>query len=213
MAFRGWPPAAIEFFAGLEADNSRRYWQANSEVYHSAVRAPMEALLADLAAEHGEGKVFRPNRDVRFSRDKSPYKTNIAAVLDGGGYVQLSAAGLSVGRGYYLLERDQLERYRQAVDDDATGVELARIVAGLRAGGMSVTAHDVLKTAPRGVRKDHPRIELLRHKGLIGWKEWPPGPWLATAEAGERVEGVLRAARPLSAWLDRHVGPPAAPTR
>src|SRR3954451_9103578 len=86
MAFRGWPMAAIDFFDGLEEDNSREYWLTHKAVYDEAVRAPMEELLAELADEFGESKIFRPNRDVRFSADKSPYKTNIAATL-GDGYV------------------------------------------------------------------------------------------------------------------------------
>jgi uncharacterized protein (DUF2461 family) len=93
-AFNGWKVEALEFFEGLEADNSKAYWQRNKDVYETLVRAPMEALLAELEQRWGEGRIFRPHRDVRFSRDKSPYKTNIAAVL-GDGYVQLDKDGLA----------------------------------------------------------------------------------------------------------------------
>ena len=92
MTFRGWPVEALEFFEGLEADNSKAYWQANKTVYETVVRAPMEELIVELEPEWGEGRIFRPYRDVRFSADKSPYKTNIAAML-GDGYVQLNATG------------------------------------------------------------------------------------------------------------------------
>src|ERR1051325_11582899 len=84
MAFRGWPAEALEFYEGLEADNSRTYWLAHKDVYDKQVQAPMADLLADLAAEFGVGKIFRPNRDVRFSADKSPYKTAIGAQLERG---------------------------------------------------------------------------------------------------------------------------------
>src|SRR6187397_607378 len=103
MAFRGWPAEAIEFYEGLEADNSKAYWQDHKTVYEEKVRGPMEALLRELAPEFGEGKIFRPYRDVRFSRDKSPYKTNIAATVSEGGYISFSADGLGVGTGYYMM--------------------------------------------------------------------------------------------------------------
>jgi uncharacterized protein (TIGR02453 family) len=206
MAFRGWPAEALEFFEGLEADNSKTYWQENRNVYDTAVRAPMEALLEELAPEWGDGRIFRPYRDIRFSADKSPYKTNIAAVV-GDGYVQLTAEGLGAGRGMYEMAPDQLERYRKAVAEDRSGVQLAALVREARAAGLDVTAHDVLKTAPRGYPRDHPRIELLRHKGLIAWREWPAGPWLGTRGAKDRLVEFFRRSQPISDWLGAHVGP------
>lgn len=206
MAFRGWPAEALEFYEGLAADNSKNYWQAHKTAYDECVLRPMLELLAELDAEFGAGKVFRPYRDVRFSADKSPYKTAIGATLARGGYVQLSADGLAVGCGMYHLEPDELARFRDAVSDDATGRRLETIVAELRAAGVDVTARDVLKTAPRGYPKDHPRVELLRHKGLVAWKQWPVARWLGTAKAKDRVVDVLRAAGPLNDWLVKNVG-------
>ncbi|HEX4162146.1 MAG TPA: DUF2461 family protein, partial [Acidimicrobiales bacterium] len=75
MTFKGWPETALAFYEGLEADNSKTYWLDHKEVYERDVKAPMDALLAELTAEFGEPKLFRPYRDTRFSRDKSPYKT------------------------------------------------------------------------------------------------------------------------------------------
>lgn len=109
MAFRGWPVEGVEFFEGLAADNSKASWQEHKSVYEECVRAPMDALLADLESEFGEGRVFRPYRDVRFSRDKSPYKTSIAATLAEGGYIEMSADGLGAGCGLYHPASDQLE--------------------------------------------------------------------------------------------------------
>jgi uncharacterized protein (TIGR02453 family) len=205
MAFRGWPAEALEFFEGLEADNSKTYWQQNREVYDRLVRTPMQELLDELAPEWGQGRIFRPYRDIRFSADKSLYKTNIAAVV-GDGYVQLTADGLGAGCGMYEMAPDQLDRYRKAVAADRSGVELATLVAAARAAGLEVTGHDVLKTAPRGYPKDHPRIELLRHKGLITWREWPAGAWLGTRRAKDRVVEFFRQSRPISEWLGTHVG-------
>ena len=211
MAFRGWKPQAIEFYEGLEADNSKTYWQAHKADYDALVLRPMEELLDELAPEFGEGRIFRPYRDVRFSADKSPYKTNIAAGMGGVGYLQLSADGLMAGSGYWMMAADQLERYRAAVAGDRTGAALDKITAAARKAGLQVTAHESLKSAPRGYPKDHPRIELLRLKGLITWREWPPAAWLGTAKAKDRVVEFLRASAPLRKWLDDQVGESTLP--
>jgi uncharacterized protein (TIGR02453 family) len=212
MAFRGWPVEALEFYEDLEADNSKTYWQRNREVYEGTVRPPMEELLEELAPEFGEGRLFRPYRDIRFSSDKSPYKTHIGAMI-GDGYVQLSADGLAAGCGMWEMAPDQLERFREAVDRDRSGGELVDLVVAARAAGLAVTGREILKTAPRGYPKDHPRIELLRYKGLVTWREWPAGAWLGTRRAKDRVVEFLRRSGPLSEWLRTHVGPSSLPER
>jgi uncharacterized protein (TIGR02453 family) len=210
VEFRGWPVEALEFFEGLEADNSKAYWLKNKSVYETAVRAPMEALIAELAPKWGDGRVIRPYRDIRFSADKSPYKTYIAATA-GDGYIHLTSEAFGVGSGMYEMASDQLERYRQAVVDERAGKKLARVVAEARSSGLEATGHEILKAAPRGYPKDHPRIELLRYKGVIAWQEWPTGAWLGTRRAKDRVEKFLQLAKPLNAWLREHVGPTTAP--
>ena len=205
MTFRGWRVEAVEFYEGLQADNSKVYWQEHKAVYERDVRGPMEQLLAELADEFGAGKLFRPYRDVRFSADKTPYKTNCAATL-GTGYISFSADGLSTGAGLYMPDPAALQRYRTAVTREKSGTELAEIVAALHKSGYQTMAHEVLKTTPRGIAKDHPRIDLLRHKGIAMMKTWPVGAWLGTAKAKERVVTALRAAAPLGEWLTRNVG-------
>lgn len=207
MGFSGWPERAFEFYEGLEADNSKAYWTAHRAVYDADVLAPMEALLKELADEFGDGKLFRPYRDVRFSADKSPYKTAIGATLASGGYVHLSADGLGVAVGYHMMAPDQLARYRKAVAEDVTGEQLRRVIAEVEGHGLDVVGEDPLKSAPRGFAKDHPRIDLLRYKGLITWQEWPTEPWMHSAKAKTRIVKHLRDARPLQAWLDDRVGP------
>jgi uncharacterized protein (TIGR02453 family) len=205
VTFRGWPSEALEFYEGLSADNSKAYWTAHLAFYEEQVRGPMEELLAALEPEFGSGKIFRPYRDVRFSKDKSPYKNHLAAWLAEGGYVQLSAEGLAAGSGMYQMSPEQLERYRRAVADDSTGEELTGLIATIERAGLGVLGHGSLKTAPRGYPKDHPRLELLRHKGLVAWKEWEPAVWLGTAAAKNRLAGFLRTSRPLRDWLETHV--------
>jgi uncharacterized protein (TIGR02453 family) len=208
MSFSGWPEEALDFYEGLEADNSKTYWTSQKAVYDQKVLGPMNELLGELGPEFGEGKVFRPYRDVRFSKDKSPYKTAIGAHA-GDGYIQLSAGGLAAGSGMYVMAPDQVERYRAAVATDSSGGELEQIIAVLQKQDIDVNGRDSLKTAPRGYPSDHPRAELLRHKGLVAWKEWPVEPWLATPAAKNEVAEFLIATRPLGRWLTVHVGPTA----
>ena len=211
MAFSGWPAEALDFYEGLAADNSRSYWTRHKQVYEQQVLRPMTELVEELAPEFGEPKLFRPYRDIRFSKDKSPYKTQIAATV-GSGYVRLSADGLAAGAGLPHLTAGQLDRYRRAVAGEP-GAALDRLIAELARQEISVVGMDELKTAPRGYPPDHPRIGLLRWKGLIAWKDWPVEPWLGTPAAKDRVVAVFTATRPLSDWLDTHVGPPELPAR
>jgi uncharacterized protein (TIGR02453 family) len=210
MRFGGWPKSAITWFEGIENDNSKSYWTANRHIYDQDVRGPIEALLADLADEFGEGHVFRPYRDVRFSADKSPYKTNCYAVAspDGiiGFYVGVSADGLMAATGYYELHRDQLDRYRAAVADKLSGSQVEKIVDDLEQAGYEISG-EALKTAPRGYPKDHPRIRLLRHKSLYFWRREPPGGLMHTPEALDWVAETWRTGEPLNRWLARYVGP------
>lgn len=207
MAFGGWSDEALQFYEGLEADNSKSYWSSNKALYTEQVLRPMEELAELLAAEFGEPKIFRPYRDIRFSPDKTPYKIHIGAVLGGTGYVQFSADGLAAGAGMWHMEPDRLARYRAAVADDASGAELESIVADLEKAGIEIHGHQALKSAPRGYPADHPRIGLLRYKGLTSWQGWPPEPWLHSAEAADRVAGFLRASADLCSWLTARTGP------
>jgi uncharacterized protein (TIGR02453 family) len=210
MAFEGFGDEALQFYEGLEADNSKAYWTDHRQVWEAEVRAPMLALLDELAPEFGRAHLFRPNRDIRFSADKSPYKTAIGATTEDGGYVQLSARGLFVAAGYWQTAGDQVARFRAAVVDDHAGPALANLVGGLEAQGYEISGTQ-LKTSPRGYDPDHPRLGLLRHKTLTAHREFGAPPWLSTPAALDRVAQAWRAMRPLSEWLERHVGPSTQP--
>ena len=215
MAFRGWPAEAISFYADLEADNTKAFWEAHRATYDSAVKAPFAALSEEVAEEFGPLHLFRPHRDVRFSKDKSPYKTAAGAVAEGEGgarfYVQIGSEGLYVGSGYHHLAPDQLERWRQAVADDGSGPVIAAAVDEVRDRGLEVGARETLVRAPRGHPKDHPRIELLRMKGCHAGRTFPPRRWLSTRAALDRVVDTWREAEPLTRLLDLHVGPSHLP--
>ena len=204
MAFTGFPNEAFEFYEQLEADNSKAFWQSHKDVYERACRRPMEELFAALETDYGgSAKIFRPNRDVRFSADKSPYKTQIAGHNEKA-YIALSADGLYVGGGGYMWEPPALARYRAAVDDDKAGPDLEKIVAALEKKGYEIGG-EALKLAPRGFSNDHPRIRLLRNKGLHAGQQFPPEPWLSTKAALTRVKKVIAGLDPLHAWIDTHM--------
>jgi uncharacterized protein (TIGR02453 family) len=206
MAFSGWPEEALDFYDGLAADNTKTYWTEHKALYTGKILDPMTELTEELAAEFGEPKIFRPYRDVRFSADKTPYKTHIGVVVGGTGYVQLSAEGLAAGAGMWQLSPEQLARYRAAVAHDRLGAELEEIIAAIEKAGIGVHGHGVLKSAPRGYPPDHPRIGLLRNKGLTAWRQWPVEPWLETASAKDRLVSFFRTSLPLTSWLNTHAG-------
>nr|WP_246214327.1 DUF2461 domain-containing protein [Modestobacter muralis] len=204
------------FYEGLEADNSKTFWTEHRSDYETYVRAPVQALTEDLTAEFGTPKLFRPYRDVRFSHDKTPYKTHQGAVLhrDGVGagslYVQVSADGLLVSGGCWRLQPDQVERYRRAVADDVQGARLEQEVQRLRAAGFSIDGEQLVR-APRGHAVDHPRIGLLRHKSLHASQSWTPADWMQDRVALDRVRDAWRQFTDLNRWLADNVGATTAP--
>jgi uncharacterized protein (TIGR02453 family) len=207
-AFRGWREECQRFFIGLELDNSKRYFELNRQIYQDAVKGPMVALMDSLAEEYGPVKIFRPNRDLRFSSDKSPYKTNIAGyagTAGRGGYLSLDARGLSVAAGRYELTPQQLNKYRKRVGAESTGPALAAIVDRLEKAGYGI-AGETLKRVPAGWPQDHPRARLLRHKVLYIHKNFGLQPWLGSSAARKHIVRVWGDAEPLNDWLKRHTG-------
>ncbi|SEG93789.1 TIGR02453 family protein [Nonomuraea solani] len=216
MGFTGFPDEAFLYYEGLEADNSKAYFAQHKQLYEEAVRAPMLALIDELAGEFGQAQLFRPYRDVRFAKDKSPYKTHQGAFIDHepgiGLYVELSAAGLFTAGGIYTQAPDQVARFRAAVDEDLTGKPLEAVTDALAAAGYELGG-ERLKTKPRGFDVEHPRIELLRHKSLYAGMRFEPQEWVHTAEVRDRVAETWRAFGPLIEWLTTHVRGSELPRR
>ena len=205
-AFAGWKGDFRGFFLGLRANNNKAWFDAHRKAYETEVRAPMVALLADLEPEFGPvHRLSRPNRDIRFSADKSPYKLNVYADLERGGYVALDAESLVAAGGRYMVDDVQLKRLREAVAAERSGSELVRIVDALRRKGYDVDGKE-LKRVPAPWPQDHPRADLLKHKRLIYWRRWPVGPWIATAKPRQMVAAAWRDGAELNAWLERHLG-------
>ncbi len=170
--------------------------------YEVEVRRPMEELAAELQPTLGPSKIFRINRDIRFSADKSPYKTNVAAVV-GRVYIHLDARMFYMATGAHHPDTGWLRRYREAAAGPA-GDELARRVEDMRAAGLSVGGNE-MKTAPRGYGADHPRIELLRWREVGAGRQFELGPWIATPAVRDRVLETWEAMCPLADWLTEHV--------
>lgn len=203
--FQGWKGDFQGFFLGLRMNNNKAWFDAHRKQYEAEVKAPMLALLSDLEAEFGPPhRVSRPNRDIRFSADKSPYKLNIYADCERGGYVALDAEGLVAAGGRYMVDDDQLKRLRESVAADRSGKELVAVVADLRRKGYDVEGQE-LKRVPAPYPQDHPRGEFLKHKRLIYWKRWPVESWIATPKARDKVAQVWRDGAALDAWCSRHM--------
>ena len=213
--FDGWPVEAPALLAEIVADNRADRWPELRERHAALVRGPTRALAAELAAEFGPVRVFRPHVTRRFRPDAPPLRVDTGGVARSSGGsslgVVLSAVALTVAVGHWRFDRDQRTSYRAAVDAAASGVELAGLLRRLTADGFPPDPEGELRTTPRGWRADHPRIELARRHGLQVVRRWDLGPWVSTPEPLERVRSSWRAAAPLVRWLDTYVGPAASP--
>ena len=201
MALSGFTTGATTFFDELADNNNRAFFTEHRDTYDRAIRQPLEDLLGYAQDHYGAGRVTRPNRDVRFSKDKSPYKANAAmwAGEVGGVYLSVSAKGIEVGGGLYDPSRDQLERARQAIaDQPRAAAELEKIRGSLVDVGFEF-AGPFLTTAPRGYDKDHPHIELLRFKHYAALTTLP-----ITAKPA-RILNAWSQVEPLISWVDARV--------
>jgi uncharacterized protein (TIGR02453 family) len=220
--FEGFADASGKFFKALAKKNEREWFLAHKAEFEEGWNAPMKALLADVRAaidrayahcDLGEPKVFRIFRDVRFSKDKSPYKTHI------GGFIPLARQGrkttdlpmalyFHVGAketfgaaGHYIMEPDSLAKFRTAVADDKRGKELEKLLAGLDKKGFPADDHEGFKRVPKGFAADHPRAELLKRKGLV--VEFPklPAGILTSPKLTGWLAGACKTSAPLVEWL------------
>ena len=215
--FAGFGADATAFFAGLEADNSKAYFDARRDMYERAIRAPLEHLVEEARGQYGTyAKVFRANRDLRFSADKRPYRTDaVGGVADERtrviSYVRLDRDGLVAGAGWLHPDREQLMRARAVIAGDAAAArELQAALDGLAASGFACDG-DPLRTAPKGYPRDHPAVGLLRRRRFTAERRFTSPDDLADpARARDAVFGSWDAARPLTRWLaSRASGAPA----
>jgi len=219
--FEGWPAEATALLADIAADNRADRWPELREGHAALVRGPTLALAAELEAEFGPVRVFRPHATRRFRPDAPPLRTDTGGVATSPGgcgmAVVLSVDAFTVTVGHWRFDAGQRRRYRAAVDDVEAGETLAGLLRRLAASGLPADPEGELQILPRGWKPDHPRVWLAARRGLQVVRRWELGPWVATPEPLERVRSAWRAAAPLVEWLDTHVGPalprPAPPPR
>jgi uncharacterized protein (TIGR02453 family) len=223
--FTGFDRDALQFFHELAVEMNREWFAANKQRYLVQWVQPMTALLAEVRARLapsyapirvGAPGLFRIHRDTRFSTDKTPYKTHIAARLplharlpiDGGCsalFFELGVDDEYAGAGTYFFDREQLVRWRKLVAADRAGRAVATLIDKLRSAGYRVGGHDDYKRVPAGFAPDHPRAALLKLRGLtVAFPAIPPGLVHRRALIGWLVKHC-RATAPLASWLYRHV--------
>jgi uncharacterized protein (TIGR02453 family) len=219
--FDGFADRDARFFRALAKNQKRDWFEVHRREYEEGWLAPMKALLADvreridrLYPRHpiGAPKVFRIYRDVRFSKDKSPYKTHIGGYLaiEGAGaapaapvalYLHVGAKEVFVGAGHYMMDAAQLARFRHDVLDDARGGALAAILRKLERAGFSIDSREELQRVPRGFDASHPRADLLRRKGLfVGFPELPRA-LLVDRKLVDWIAGHVKRTVPFVEWL------------
>ena len=216
-SFAGFGARATAWFAGLERDNSREYFERNRIIYDQHIKAPLLLLLEELKLRRGPRltiRLFRQHRDTRFSKDKAPYKITSYGVLadpssEDGAYVELSSKGLYAGRGNAKMARDQLARFRAAVLSEESGPALGNALAEVRKSGLTVGGA-TLEKGPRGFGA-HPRAILLRHDSLVAGAGLSARPVLRSRGVIDWVDATWTAAAPLAHWLAKHVGPSDIP--
>ncbi|HEY4016697.1 MAG TPA: DUF2461 domain-containing protein [Polyangiaceae bacterium] len=222
IGFEGFADGDGKFFKALSKHNDREWFQSHKAEFEAGWNAPMRSLLTDVRAaidgayphaDLGEPKVFRIFRDVRFSKDKSPYKTHI------GGYIPMRRAAKTatdlpmalyfhVGQkevfgaaGHYMMEPESLARFRAAVADAVRGAELERILTKLEKKGFTSDSHERLKRIPKGFDPDHPRAEVLKRKGLVVSFPALPRALLPTPKLTKWLARECKTAAPLVEWL------------
>lgn len=201
--FTGFPPDAFRFFATLAKNNNREWFQAHKDVYERACRAPMKALMAALDPPLGAGWLSRINNDMRFQKDRAPYKTRIDAGVKGH-YVSVGAHGMYVGTGLYKPEPAALRQLREAIAADVSGKKLQAIVTALRRKGYTVSTHELSAGPPRGYAAAHPRIDLLKMKDIHAGRTFEPAV-LSTPKALAQVRKAMADLAPFSNWLKTYV--------
>jgi len=209
-----WPPEALDFLRDLEDNNDRDWFKANRGRYDAHLLEPGRELAGRLT-DLGEAHFFRPYNDTRFHL-RPPIKEQFGIAIGYGGaggyYVELSLDGLLVAAGLHQPASDQVERFRAAIDDGRRAAAFERAVETAGAAGLAVPDPE-LKRAPRGYSPDHPRIDRLRMKELTVYRRHPLEPWLHEPTCDDLIRTELDGARPLVAWLGKHVGPSQRPRR
>jgi uncharacterized protein (TIGR02453 family) len=221
MGFQGFDRTAPQFFHELSIEMNKKWFEANKQRYVDQWVTPLTELLADISTKLAKTyapmklappKLFRIYRDTRFSKDKAPYKTHVAGVIQFAGkassmpmYVHIGVDEEFVGVGTYFFEDKQLAKWRKLVAADKTGKAITAIVTKLRKAGYEVDGHESYKKVPKPYAEDHPRAELLKLRGLTGgFPEIPKG-MLHQAKLVDWLVEHGKATAPLVTWLANNI--------
>jgi uncharacterized protein (TIGR02453 family) len=225
--FEGFADTKLTFFRKLAKNQDRDWFGEHKSEYEDGWRAPMEAFLAEARErlddayphlELGEPRVLRIYRDVRFSKDKTPYKTSVAGGVPlkisgkggSGGMMDAPSAlyvhfsideGCFAGAGSYHVEGPKLEHLRRALLDETRGGELSKIAGALKKKGFTFAAAETLKKPPKGTPPDHPRADFLKMKGLVVMFPDMPQAELASRAILDWTVKTAKVAAPLVEWL------------
>lgn len=203
-------PETLQFLTDLKANNDRDWFTANRARYEAHVLAPSRAFIAELSDRLGaalgrpvEGRLYRLNRDLRFSKDKTPYNAHVHIGFAEGGpaiwMVGFEPGRLSLGYGAFAFPPEALTRWRTAVAGPS-GAGLAEVLKGLADQGLRLSTPE-LKRVPAPYPAEHPHAALLRHKSLSVWEDRLPMESVYGAPAAERIAKALTVFAPLRDWM------------
>lgn len=215
MHFRGINKNVFQFLQGLELDNSKTYWNEHQATWQGVVRPTMQALIEELEPFFGKIRMYRPNRDVRFSHDKTPYKTWVGITTQGTGlggiglFFAIEPRGIRFSAGAGAFASDQVKEYRRALDNPVAGNEFERITNTIRTLGYDVSSGRApqLKRMPRGYDSSHPRAKFLKWRGVVARERIQLTDWIYTAALVDKVIETWSHGLPLVEWIQTNVGP------
>jgi uncharacterized protein (TIGR02453 family) len=222
--FAGFRPEGLTFLRDLPGNNDRAWFAAHRATFEAALLEPARAFVVALGARlrtidaeicsdprtDGTGVLMRINRDTRFSPDKSPYKTELSGLFwDGRGKkterpafgFRLTADGLDLMTGLFAFPPPLLDAYRAAVADERRGRTLEEVLTQVRLAGPYELAGEQSKRVPAGFPPDHPRADLLRHRGLYAASPRIPAERVGEPSLVETGFGHFEAMAPLYRWL------------
>ena len=222
--FGGFPDGSQQFLADLAANNRREWFQEQRERYQRELLAPAQEFCVALGQRlqsispgirydpraNGQGSLLRIQRDTRFSRDKSPYKTVVGMLFwEGPGKkmahpafgFELSATGARMMAGMFAFDKGMLAAYRAAVVDERRGAELERAISALRDVGNHELQGQRTVRVPAGFPADHPRADWLKYKGLYAALPALPAEWIPSPQLVDHCYAFCVGAAPLFRWL------------
>ncbi|MGH6922683.1 MAG: DUF2461 domain-containing protein [Propylenella sp.] len=220
--FAGFSKGTAAFLRGLTKNNDKAWFDAHRVDYEAHYVEPAKNFVAVIGPRLQKisptvafepkvnGSLFRINRDVRFSKDKTPYKNHLDLWFwhgdrrgwgSPGFFFRMFSDRLILGSGMHMFEKEQLEAYRRAVVDERAGKALAKTVEKVRSAGPYEVGGATRKSVPRGFDPSHPRAEFLLHEGLFASLDTKPGKITETPEFVDYCLGHFAAMWPISRWL------------